>query len=184
MYQIARTGRGYDYVGGQPIQYRPKQPLYGELPFAGVPWGERGRIGAEQKCRARKFAGKISDPEPGANVAGMANHRVEISLANKSPKAWIVQTPKSPGVGAFVGDFDPGVAVEQGNIPLNFRAKFGINAGFCAAQPALDGADLKLRVLRHSPQQWRHILHGVAADEKHLVPAVRHIRALPTGGRW
>jgi len=73
----------------------------------------------------RKFAGKISDPKGGADVARVAKNSIEITLADESPETGVVQSPKTLGIRAFVGDLDPRVAVQQRNIPLDFRTEFG-----------------------------------------------------------
>src|SRR5260370_457363 len=75
----------------------------------------------------------------------------------------------------------PWVEIQQRNIPLDFRTEFGINSSFRAAQPAVDGAYIELRVLRHSLQQWRHVLHWVSANEKHPITAGRGISHLASG---
>jgi len=104
----------------------------------------------------------------------VAKDSIEISFADKFPKARIIKPPKPLGICAFVGDFDPGVAIQKGNIPLNFCAKFGVNSLFSTAQPAVDSAYIELRMLRHSVQERRHVLHGVATDIKHPVATIRH----------
>jgi hypothetical protein len=101
---------------------------------------------------------------------------VETSFTHEFPKAGVVQTPKPLGICAFVRDLDPVISVKQGYIPLNLCAKFGIDSRFSAAQPAVDGACIESRVLRHSLQQRRHVLHGVPADVEHLISAVSHRR--------
>src|SRR4029077_6568315 len=103
------------------------------LPLAGIARGEGCGIGAEKKSGSRKPAGEIGDPKRGADVARMTDYGVETSLSHQLPEAGVVQPEESLRIRAFVGNRDPGIAIKQWDIPLNFCAEFGINSRLSAA---------------------------------------------------
>src|SRR5579864_7389318 len=122
MHKIAGARRRHDNLGCEAVQEGPEHALYGALPFAGVSWGEGSCIRAEKKSRAREFGCKISDPKRGTDITGVTKDGVKISLANELPDTRVVQSPKPLGIGPFVGNFDPGVSIQQRNVPLYFCA--------------------------------------------------------------
>jgi len=140
-HQIARACTGSEHLTGEPEQQRPEKTLYGKLPFLGVPGGELSGVCAEQKSGAGQLAGEKCDPKGSASVSRDAEHSVEISFPNEFPNAGIIQSPKSFRIRPSVGDLDPVVSIQQGNIPFDLYAKFRINARSGAAQPAPDARD-------------------------------------------
>src|SRR5260370_33324847 len=85
--------------------------------------------------------------------------------------------------GAAIRHVLPGVAIEQGYVPLNVGAKFRVVAGFRAAKSAIGHPEIKRRVLGHTAKKRRHVLNGMRRDSENAVVAVRDSKAPGLCGR-
>jgi hypothetical protein len=68
----------------------------------------------------------------------------------------------------------PRVAVEQRNIPLDAGTKFGIMAGFGAAEGAIGNLEIKRGVGSQAPENRGHILHRMGGNSQNAVPSAIH----------
>ena len=77
----------------------------------------------------------------------------------------------SAGVRGFVGDQSPLVAIEQGNVPLDFYAELRVDT-ICGASPAVKHFGGNFRTARQFAEKRCVVLNGVARDDgktKHVV---------------
>ena len=153
---------------------RPNNTLKETFESAGLARFEAGSIGTEEKRNVATASGEVADSEAGAPIARQTEQGVKIPRANQLPEIWIPQTPKRFAAVAAVGNFDPWIAVEERNIPLNDGAKFRVVGRLCAAETAVCHLDIEPGVTSHFTKVGRGVLDWMSRDDEDAAASLRH----------
>lgn len=128
-HHVAAGGRGGEDLASEAENGGPDEFFCGEFKLAGVAGLNAGGVGAEDEGDAFGASGGIGDPESSARVADVGDHGVEIILADEIPEAGVAPGEEAFGAIAAIGDVGPFVAVEEGDVPLDVGAEFGVVGG-------------------------------------------------------